>query len=51
MESKEDLEEYLTELLDPADRKHKRFIEDFLKRWKPAREATSAVPAGVIVSI
>lgn len=51
MESKADLEDYLTELLDPQNRKHKKFIDDFLMKWQPSRDVSTAVPDGITVSI
>ncbi|CAH1254531.1 TRIP4 [Branchiostoma lanceolatum] len=48
MESSRDLEDYLLELLDGSDPKNRRFLDELLKRWKPAVKQPE-VPENVIV--
>ena len=47
METREDLEEYLLELLDKENPTHNKFIKHFLDKWRPLGPT---IPENVIVS-
>jgi len=51
MDSKADMEEYMQDLLDLSNYKHKHFLAELLKRWKPqTRGVDQTVPDGITVS-
>jgi len=52
MDSKADMEEYMQDLLDLSNHKHKHFLAELLKRWKPqTRSVDQTVPDGITVSL